>query len=101
MISLRLDPQGVNIFSGGQRNTTTASINQSSIDILETGHKMQELSSRVKELESELEKHQVSTVFNTKKLLWINQKQTKGSQSANRHKNFVLQIGRTVGYTAL
>ncbi|CAI8027307.1 Gamma-aminobutyric acid type B receptor subunit 2 [Geodia barretti] len=58
MISLRLDPQGVNIFSGGQRNTTTASINQSSIDILETGHKMQELSSRVKELESELEKHQ-------------------------------------------
>ena len=96
MISLRLDPQGVNIFSGGQRNTTTASINQSSIDILETGHKMQELSSRVKELESELEKHQVSTAFNTKTF----QKQTKGSQSANRHKNYILQIGRTVGYTA-
>jgi hypothetical protein len=66
MISLRLDPQGVNIFSGSHRNTTTASVNQSSIDILEAGHKMHELSSRVKELESELEKYQVSTAFNKK-----------------------------------
>ena len=59
MISLRLDPEGVNIFSQGHHNTTTASVNQSSIDFESSQAKLKELTNKVTELETELEKYQV------------------------------------------
>ena len=52
MISLKLDPEGNNIFSANQYSTSSGHFS--------TDHqKMTELNSRVKELEAELEKYQV------------------------------------------
>ena len=58
MISLKLDPKGEKIFTSGNNNTTASF----GTDIMDSSQaaKLQELTVRVKELESELERYQVS-----------------------------------------
>ena len=50
MVSLKLDPDGKNIFS----STLIPASNQTSVNVMETESKLQEMTMRVKELESEL-----------------------------------------------
>jgi gamma-aminobutyric acid type B receptor len=58
MISLKLDPKGEKIFTSGNNNTTASF----GTDIMDSSQaaKLQELTVRVKELESELERYQFS-----------------------------------------
>ena len=60
MINLRLDPDGDNIFASVHYTGGTGGTN--STDLLDSSqtNKMKELKVRVKELESELERYQVS-----------------------------------------
>ena len=56
MVSLKLDPDGKNVFS----STLTPASNQTSVNVTETESKLQEMTMRVKELESELKGYQVT-----------------------------------------
>ena len=70
MITLKSDPHGQNIFASGQPNTGM-SMNQSSIDMVESNKQLQEMTIKVKELEAELERCQVRGYYCVGVWVWV------------------------------